>query len=458
MTTGFDPTRYRRDFFIQHDRPDLPFAAGRPPVFSSAAAAQDKVNASRVWRRWGDTFIAWQYGEWLDEAAAHGTAAFLGDWSAISKVEIEGPDATRFLQHLGVADLSRLPVGRIRHFVMTDANGKIATEGVLGRMADNSYYYTAGGGEWIVYHAASGAWDVTARLATPDYFIFELQGPCSIEILEAAARTGLRHIAFNTWDEVVIAGARVRILRTGISGELGYEIHGATVAGAAVWEALYEAGLPMGLQPLGMRCQVLSHIESGIATAGFDYMPASIGGPGGSNISVSGGGQRIIGTYPFAAVEDLFRSPFELNWCSARVVERGDFIGADALRAELAGGGPARRLVGLVWEPADVMEVYSSLFDQGDIAPQMDMPRRYAAEYLAIHREGALVGCATSRVYSPRLRRMISFGLLDRELAEAGLEVEVAWGLAPGSGRPIRARTIALPFKPDRRRTDVALA
>lgn len=101
-------------------------------------------------------------------------------------MEINGRDATRFLEHIGVADLSRFPVGRIRHFVMTDHNGKVTTEGVLGRMGEDAYYYTAGGGEWIVYQSTQGDWDVTARLATPDFFIFELQGPMLIDMLESS--------------------------------------------------------------------------------------------------------------------------------------------------------------------------------------------------------------------------------------------------------------------------------
>lgn len=450
----FDLPAFRRNFRIQHDQPDLPFSTERPPVFSSAAAAQDKINGSRIWRRWGDTFIAWQYGEWIDEASAVHHTAFLGDWSAISKVRIQGADAMRFLQHLGVADLTNFAVGRLRHFVMTNENGHVATEGVLGRLDENDYYYTAGGGEWILYQLTQGSWDATAELVTPDYFIFELQGPKSLEILEASTGTSMRHLEFNHWCSATIAGAKVRVLRTGITGELGYELHGSTVSGADVWEAVIEHGRPLGLAPLGMRCQVLSHIESGIATAGFDYIPASIGGPGASNISVSGGGQRIATTFPCERIEDLFRSPFELNWCSPKVVQRRDFIGADALRRELADGGPRRRLVGLIWESQDVIDVFASLFD-GEPAPQMDMPRRYAAEYFGVLKQGELVGCATSRVYSPTLRRMISLAVLDRDQTIAGADVEVLWGTTLENARPLRAKVTDLPFKPDNRRVDV---
>jgi vanillate/3-O-methylgallate O-demethylase len=453
---AFDLEQFRHHFGLQHDRPDLAFSTERPAVFSSAAPAMDKVNASRIWRRWGDTFIAWQYGEWFDEASAHTRTAFIGDWSAISKVEIKGRDATRFLEWIGVADLSRFPVGRIRHYVLTDHGGKVATEGVLARMAQEEYYYTAGGGEWIVYQAGQVDMDAKATLVTPDFFIFEVQGPKSIDILESVVGANLRHLEFNHWCGATVAGARVRILRTGISGELGYEIHGSTRDGANVWEAICEAGRPMGLQPLGMRSQVLSHIESGIATAGFDYMPASIGGPGGSNISVSGGGQKVLGTFRFDSIADLFRSPFELNWCSPRVVQRKDFIGAEALRRELTDGGPRRRLMGLVWDRRDVVDVFASLFEDGAIAPQMDMPRRYAAEYLSVRKDGREIGCATSRVYSPQLRRMISFVHIDRDCADPGAEVEVAWGTADANQRTIRAYISALPFKPDNRRIDVS--
>lgn len=89
---NFDLPQFRHDFFVQHDQPDPPFSTERPPIFTSAAPAQDRYNASRVWRRWGDTFIAWQYGELINEASAVHSTALLGDWSAISKVAIEGRD------------------------------------------------------------------------------------------------------------------------------------------------------------------------------------------------------------------------------------------------------------------------------------------------------------------------------------------------------------------------------
>jgi hypothetical protein len=50
---------------------------------------------------------------------------------------------------------------------------------------------------------------------------------------------------------------------------------------------------------------------------------------------------------------------------------------------------------------------------------------------------------------------MISLCVLDRAHAAPGTEVTVIWGRPGTAQREIRATVAALPFKPDRRRTDV---
>ena len=111
----------------------------------------------------------------------------------------------------------------------------------------------------------------------------------------------------------------------------------------------------------------------------------------------------------------------------------------------------ARKLVGLVWDSKDVIDTYATLFSDDLIAPQMDMPRRYRAEYFGVQYTGSICGCATSRVYSPKLRRMISLAVIDKNVIEAGEEVSVIWA----KGWQLRATIVPLPFKPDNRRVDV---
>ena len=454
MTSFLDA--YRARWRLQTEEGAPPFGLERPPLFSPAAAAQEPMNGSGLWRRWAQTMLPWQYGDWVEEALAVHDTAFIGDWSALSKILITGRDAAAFLGHVGVADLTKFAVGRIRHFVCVDEAGKVATEGVLGRLGEDSYFYTGGGGEWLVYRFGLGGWDAAVTLASPDYFMFEVQGPRSFDILERCCRSSVKDLAFNHWMDNRIGDADLRVLRTGVSGELGYEIHGPSDQGAQVWSAVIAHGAEHGIRPLGNRAQVLAHVEAGIATVGFDYMPSTLSAPVNAATSVSGPGQKVGGTYRFGQIEDLYRSPFELNWCSPNVVRRREFVGSDALRAELDSDRPRRRLFGLLWNTDDVVDVYRSLFGQGEIAAQMDLPRHYAAEYMAVLAGDDVRGVATSRVYSPHLRRMISLCVMEEQDARDWPSCTVLWGRRDGSQSAIRAEIVPLPFKPDRRRDAVA--
>ena len=155
----------------------------------------------------------------------------------------------------------------------------------------------------------------------------------------------------------------------------------------------------------------------------------------------------------------LQRSPNELGWERNVSLDTHEFMGRDALDAEKRAGGPARHLVGLHWNSADVIGVYASLFESGPTPTYMEMPRmthRYAPDPDQVVKDGRVVGCSTSRVYSPYLRRMISLCVIENQLMTPGTEVIVVWGDRGGPLREIRATVTSLPFKEDKRRIDVS--
>jgi glycine cleavage system aminomethyltransferase T len=134
-----------------------------------------------------------------------------------------------------------------------------------------------------------------------------------------------------------------------------------------------------------------------------------------------------------------------------------DFLGRDALVAEAADGGPRRRLTGLRWNDEDVAAVFASLFGgDGEPAEQMELPRLNGPSFDQVLRAGEQVGVSTGRALSTTLRATISLCVLDRELITPGAAVTVLWGRPGTAQREIRATVTELPFKPDRRRTDVS--
>ena len=271
--------------------------------------------------------------------------------------------------------------------------------------------------------------------------------------MEKATGEKFRDLKFSYTRMTRIAGYDVRILRTGVTGELGYEIHGSPDIGNDVWSAIKEAGEEYGLRLLGGRSMLISHVEGCYPTIGRDFWPATsaMGKSQAHRIDASGG------SYEWKDISELERSPLELGWDREVSLDTHDFLGRDALIAEKKAGGPARRIAGLVWNIDDVVDVFASLFRDGPRYLQMDMPRsihRHAIDPDKVMNDGKVVGCSSSRVYSSYLRKMISLCVLDRDVA-IGSDVTVVWGNKGSAQKNIRAIVVSVPFKEDKRRIDV---
>jgi glycine cleavage system aminomethyltransferase T len=431
-----------------------PFITGVPVLFSSAGAAQDEANPKGGYGRFAQILLPMEYGSWAQEAQAHVRSAYLGDWTSLSKVLLRGRQALEFLATAGLNDLSRFETGQVRHHVQLDENGWVASEGVLVRLGEEEFGYTAGSCDWLAWQFSQGNWDAEIADISPETFIFGIQGPQSLFILEKAIGESLRDLGFNRSRPASLGGVPVRVLRTGISGELGYELHGPADDAGQAWLAVAGAGQEFGMHLLGFRSQPVQHIEAGIATNGLDYLPAAAITPGAPRQFKRG---SIGGSFvPAGGFTDYFRKPGELGW-GPRTLPGHDFLGRDALAADAAAGGPARTLAGLAWNAADVTGILTSMLSDGELPDQMDMPRLAGPSFDQVLVGGAPAGVSTGRTVSPTLRAMISLCVIDRAHAAPGTAVTVIWGRPGTSQREIRATVTALPFKPDRRRVDVTV-
>ncbi|TVZ00659.1 aminomethyl transferase family protein [Trebonia kvetii] len=436
---------------LKHD--DGPFITERPAYFSPAAAAQDEANLKGGFGRFAQILLPTEYADgWLAESQAHVRSAYLGDWTSLNKVTVRGRQALDFLARSGLRDLSRFRPGQVTHHVQLDSRGWVASEGILYRIGEEEFVYTAGSCDWLVWQFGQGGWDAEIADISPETFIFGVQGPASLSILERAAGEPLRDIGFSRLRAAQVGGLPVRVLRTGISGELGYELHGSADDADAVWRAVSAAGREYGIRHLGFRSQPVQHIEAGIATNGLDYMPAAAITPGAPRQFRRG---AIGGSFvPVNGFTDYFRKPGELGW-APRTLPAHDFLGRDALAADAASGAAGRVLVGLTWHPADVAGVLTALLGDGEAPEQMDIPRLPGPSFDQVLVGGTPAGVSTGRTLSPTVRAMISLCVIDKAHATPGTAVTVIWGRPGTPQREIRATVTALPFKPDNRRTDV---
>jgi glycine cleavage system aminomethyltransferase T len=403
-----------------------------------------------------------EFSGWEVESRAAKTHCYIGDWtSMLLHLHLKGPDATRFFRSNAVNSFEGFQIGAAKHLVLCNQQGKVMGEGILMKLGEDEYHYTSTPGViWAGFLLQTGDYDATPTDLTGQRFIIQVQGPTSLALLDELADESLAGIRFMHFEDRQIAGATVRVLRQGMAGELGYELHGDIADAVAVWSAIVERGGPHGLERQGARARMINHVEASFPTPGVDFIPAWVDagneqfGAAMKDSIIWSFLTRIRGSYPDATPDDFYYSPYELGW-GRNVKFDHEFTGRAALEQEATTEG--RHHVTLVWNSEDCAEVIGSLFDEQPYEP-MQMPRGGLGVMRvdAVRSDGELIGASVSRCFSPHFKQMISLAVVEPGFAEPGTEVTVTWGVEGERQKLVRAVVAPAPYKKDNRRTEVA--
>jgi len=329
--------------------------------------------------------------------------AVMIDLSALRKFEVTGPDAERLMQLALTRDIRKLAVGQVVYSAMCYDHGGMIDDGTVFRLGQNNFRWVCGDdycGVWLRELAERHGLKVWVKSSTDQLHNLAVQGPLSREILKGLVAT-LPHLA--TLEDLKwfrftigkIGDAPVVVSRTGYTGELGYEIWCHPKDGPAIWDAVWAAGAPLGLLPLGLHALDMVRIEAGLVFAGYEFCDQT--------------------------------DPFEAGIGFAVPASKTDpYVGAEALARRRQ--APQRKLVGL---QSDTTEAVG----HGDP--------------VCIGR--AQVGVVTSAVRSPLLGHTIALARLDVACAELGAAVEI--GKLDGQQKRIAARVVRFPhYDPDKTR------
>jgi aminomethyltransferase len=333
-------------------------------------------------------------------------AAVVMDLSPLRKWELLGPDAEALVQHAITRDVRRLATGQVVYTAVCNDTGGMIDDATVFRMGDDKFRFI-GGDEYSGVHLEKLAerlgLKVLVKPSTDELHNLAVQGPRSREILKQFvwAPPHQPQLEELKWFRFLIGriggydGVPIVVSRTGYSGELGYEIFCHPDDGEAVWDAVWEAGEPYGLKPLGLDALDMLRIESGLIFAGYEF--------------------------------DDQVDPFEAGiGFAVKLDSEDDFEGKEALLERSA--HPQRTLVGLELagnEPAE----------HGD----------------CVHVGRSQVGVVTSGTKSPKLRKNIALCRMAVQYAEPGTEVEV--GKLDGHQKRIPAQVVPFPFyDPEKKR------
>lgn len=212
------------------------------------------------------------------EVAAVRTRVGLIDVGTLGKIEIHGPHAAEFLERVYTGRFANLKIGMTRYALMLDEAGVVIDDGVVGRLAAESFYFTTTTGNSATLFREFGRlatwWRLSVGLVslTGHYAAFNLAGPAARAVLRAHTALDLSEAAFPylALREGLIAGAPCRMLRVGFVGELGYEIHLEAEHALGVWRALLAAGKAFDIRPFGVEAQRMLRLEKGHLIVGQD--------------------------------------------------------------------------------------------------------------------------------------------------------------------------------------------
>jgi sarcosine oxidase subunit alpha len=208
------------------------------------------------------------------EAAHVRRAVGLVDVSTLGKIDVQGPDATEFLNRVYANNWANLPVGKARYGIMLREDGIVFDDGTTSRLAEHRYFMTtttANAAPVLVHleHLLQIVWPalrVQVTSETEQWAAMALAGPMSRAVLAKAAEgTDVSNAAlpFMGVREARIADVPVRLFRISFSGELAYEINAPADHGRRVWEALMAAGRDSEIIPYGTEAMGVLRIEKG---------------------------------------------------------------------------------------------------------------------------------------------------------------------------------------------------
>ena len=295
----------------------------RPNWLESNEGRSPRTWSPRGWsaRHWSTAIEA------EHRAAREGAALF--DETSFSKLEVAGGGALTLLQRLADNDVDK-PVGSVTYTQLLNDRGGIECDLTVTRLGPDRFMLVTGSAfglhdlAWVRSHAAEQR-DVTVEDLTPLYACFGLFGPKSRDILVRATRDDVSEGAFPymTARRLAIGAANVLALRVTYVGELGWELYAPMADGLAVWDALWAAGRPAGMLAGGYRA-----IDSLRLEKGYRYWSAEL---------------------------TPERTPWEAGLGFCVKLDKGEFIGREALMRQKAEGFAEKLVCLTLADPASVV-------------------------------------------------------------------------------------------------------
>ena len=333
-----------------------------------------------------------EYSGIIDEhnCVCNGVGVF--DVSHMGEFWVKGPKALEFIQKITSNDASTLPIGKAQYSCLTNEQGGIVDDLLVYHYEPEKYMLVVNAANiekdwnWCVSHNEVGA---ELENASDNMAQLAIQGPKAIEVLQKLTTVNLSDIPYYSFTTGEFAGCKsVIISNTGYTGAGGFELYFYPSDAMKIWNAIFEAGKPEGIKPIGLGARDTLRLEMGYCLYGNDLNDST--------------------------------SPIEagLGWIT-KFVDGKNFTGRDIIESQKVNGVSCKL-------------VSFEMIDRG-------IPREH---YPIIDDKGEPIGEVTSGTMSPILKVGIGMGYVKSEFSKVGTDIFI-----DVRGRKLKAKIVKSPFR-----------
>jgi len=311
------------------------------------------------------------------------------DVSHMGEFILKGENALDLIQRVTSNDASKLYDGKIQYSCLPNEDGGIVDDLLVYRLDEQTYMLVVNASNiekdwnWIQKYNTKG---VEMHNISDKTSLLAIQGPKAAEALQSLTDVDLASMEYYNFVKGQFAGIdNVIISATGYTGAGGFEIYFDNEHADLIWNAVFEAGNPFNIKPIGLAARDTLRLEMGFCLYGNDI--------------------------------DDTTSPIEagLGWITKFTKA---FTNSEALLAQKE-AGVTRKLIGF------------ELIDRG-------IPRH---DYEIVDAEGNVIGRVTSGTQSPSLQKAIGMGYIDKASAKEGTEIFILI-----RNQKIKAKVVKFPF------------
>lgn len=311
------------------------------------------------------------------------------DVSHMGEFILKGENALDLIQRVTSNDASKLYDGKVQYSCLPNKDGGIVDDLLVYKIDDKTYMLVVNAlniekdWNWIQQFNSK---DVEMHNISDQTSLLAIQGPKAADALQTLTDVDLASMEYYTFVKGTFAGVdNVVISATGYTGAGGFEIYFENQYADQIWDAIFKAGAPYNIQPIGLGARDTLRLEMGFCLYGNDI--------------------------------DDTTSPIEagLGWITKF---SKSFTNSEALLAQKE-AGIQKKLVGF------------EMIDRG-------IPRH---DYEIADAEGNIIGKVTSGTQAPSLQKAIGMGYIAKDFAKEGTEVFILI-----RNTPIKAKVVKFPF------------